>query len=348
MSFVADIAGRAASPTPRLTDVPSRVAADASPTAQLVQQIHATRDPMTQGALLRDLDVLSGGRAQSEALLDRAAPTRLATPDSGGAAKGPRFDRSDLYGASGKPQLADIQQSAFGDCYYVATLGAVAKQSPGTIRQAIDYDPSTRTFSVRLHDSNGRPRTIEVTQAEIANNIAMGGGSRRDDGVANAPIWPDVMEVAYAKMLDTNHADGLGQGYTDLGDGGWPKDGMEAVTGREGSEIRYDKSWLIESKSHAMDEVGNAARDALRNGKPVTLWSVPESAVAAQDGLADNHVYTVTSVYKDKNGDWQVQLRNPWSSNMVGEGYDKPGAYITVPLERLVDTGGMNSMRVGQ
>ncbi|QAY76284.1 C2 family cysteine protease [Sphingosinicella sp. BN140058] len=329
-----------------------------SPIAALVDQVRAEANPVQQGALIRALDALSGGRAETDALLRNGAPGQTAPAAKGKSAAKPKYDGSSLYGASGKPQLRDIRQSNFGDCYYVATLGAVADKAPATIQKAIRYDAKSQTFKVTLHDTNGKPQTFTVSQKEIDSNIAMGGGSRRDDGAAKAPIWPDVMEVAYAKMLDTNHKDGLAQGYKDLGDGGWPKDGMEAITGREGREVKFDQSWF-ESRGHALDEVGKQAADALKNDKPVTAWSVPESdsrslwgkmtgAAIEQDGLVDNHVYTVTNVYKDGSGNWQVQMRNPWSHNQVGEGKDSNSAFITLPLDTLVRTGGLNSFRIGQ
>ena len=330
------------------------VGVPASRLDELLQRIKAALSPLEQGLLLRELDGVSGGRGESSALLQAPGQTALAA--KGRAA--PRFDAGDLYGASGKPQLGDVRQTNFGDCYYVATLGAVAMQQPGIITRAIRYDAKTQSFNVTLHDANGRARTINVTQREVASNIAQGGGSRRDDGVKNAPIWPDLMEVAYAKMLDTNHRNGLSEGYTDLGNGGWPKDGMEAVTGREGREVKFDQSFL-ESRSNALNEVGTQVAAALKSGRPVTAWSVGETDnrswlgkwrgdAVEQDGLVDNHVYTVTGAYKDASGNWQVQMRNPWGSNaMVGEGRDTNSAFITVPLDTLVRTGGLESFQVG-
>ncbi len=239
----------------------------------LVQQFHASGSAVEQGAILRALDRETGGRAGTESALAEFAAGK--SPAAKNPLFGPpKYDASSLYGAGG-PSANDIEQNSFGDCYYVATLGAVANENPNMIRNAISYDAKTQSFNVTLYDANGQPQVHNVTQAEIDANIAMGGGSRRDNGVAGAPIWPDVMEVAYAKQLDTNHADGLTEGYTDLGNGGWPKDAMRAITGDEGHSVRYDQGFF-ESRSSAMDEVGNQIKDALANDKPVTAWSVPE------------------------------------------------------------------------
>lgn len=265
-----------------------------------------------------------------------------------------RFDASDLYG-SGGPTPADIQQNNFGDCYYVATLAAVAQQQPARIQNAISYDANSGIFTVRLHDSSGQVQSIQVTQAEVADNIARGGGSTADNTGTDQRIWPDVMEAAYAKMLDTNHADGLNQGYQDLADGGWPQDAMQAITGDRGTEISYDKGWF-EGQDSALDRTAAQVNSALGNGRPVTLWSVPENrslwevvtgGEGTQDGLVDNHVYSVESVTRDSNGEWQVTMRNPWATNSGVEGGTNAGASITVPLRTLVDTGGLQAFTAG-
>ncbi len=333
----------------------------------LLQAYHNSGSAVEQGSILRSLDNASGGRQQTDAWLrddnKNVGPSQTAKPT---AAKNgppvptaPKYYGSSLY-ADGGPALSDIRQNSFGDCYYVATLGAVANENPNAIRNAISYDAKTQSFNVTLYDSNGQPQIQNVTQAEIDANIKAGGGSLRDNGVANAAIWPDVMEVAYVKQLDTNHADGLAQGYTEL-NGGLPENALLAVTGSKGHSVKYDEGFL-ETRGHAMDEVGNQLQTALADNKPVTAWSVQErdsrsiwgklnGHAIPQDGLRDDHVYTVTSTYKDSNGNWQVVMRNPWAQNNANstfnEGYHTPSAFITVPLDRLVNTGGLHEFRVG-
>lgn len=159
-------------------------------------------------------------------------------------------------------------------------------------------------------------------------------------------------------MHDSKPADGLAEGYNKISHGGWPADAMRAVTGSAGSELKFSQG-TFQTHGSALDQYGKGVELALKAGKPVTAWSVPEGdsrgwwgrltgAPIPQDGLVDNHVYTVQSVAKDGSGEWQVTLRNPWATNMgVGEGKDTASASITVPLRELVDTGGLNSFRVG-
>jgi Calpain family cysteine protease len=333
--------------------------AGASPIQSMLQQLSGAASVFEQGAILRALDNATGGRRATDALLRGEAPDiqRKVPTDAVKSVPAPSYTDANLYGASG-PLASDIQQDDFGDCYFVATLGAVAQENPDAIRNAISYDASTASFNVTLFDQAGSPQTINVTQAEIAENVRLNGGSTMDNTGTNARSWPAVMETAFAKMNDKNPDNGLVQGYEEIRRGGWPADAMRTVTGNAGSEVKFSQGFF-ESRTSALDEMGTSIATALANDQPVTAWSIPErdsrslwgqltGSANPQDGLADNHVYTVQAMEKDANGNWQVTLRNPWGHNVgVGEGKDQTSASMTIPLSELVSTGGLNSFRVG-
>ncbi len=331
----------------------------ADPVAALLQSLAAGASSFEQGALLRALDGVTGGRQSTDALLrgDATVPAQTA-PGKATKTTAPAYTDKTLYAAGG-PKASDIRQDAMGDCYFVATLAAVAQERPQAIRNAISFDAKTSTFSVKLYDSAGKAQTIRVTQAEIANNVKRQGGSTMDNTGKTGPSWPAVMETAYAKMHDSNPKNGLNEGYKAIVNGGWPADAMRAVTGNAGTEAKFSQG-LFETRGAALDRYGSQIDAALKADKPVTAWSVPErdsrgiidklmGGAIPQDGLADNHVYSVQSISKDARGDWQVTLRNPWSHNVgVGEGKDVAAATIVVPLDTLVSTGGLESFRIGK
>lgn len=274
----------------------------------------------------------------------------------GSAAKpvaAPRFDAADLYGKGG-PTARDINQDSLGDCYFVATLGALANQRPDVIRDAISYDAKTGNFQVTLH-IDGREVTTTVTQKDLEYNLQRSGGSTVDNTGNDSPVWPAVIETAYAKTLDTNHADGLKEGFDILGGGGKARDALEVLTGDSGTDFTYSKGFF-ESQSDAIDRLGKQAEAALANGRPLTLstdpearslWEMVRGKDGKQDGLVDNHVYVVESV-KKVDGEYVVTLRNPWGSNNgVGEGKDTSSATITVKLSDLVETEGLEYFNAG-
>lgn len=330
--------------------------------ASLIAELSAASSEVARGRILRALDAVTGSRSETDALLSGRPSNRQADApgQSVPAAKapGPKYTNATLYGPAG-PRASDVRQDALGDCYFVATLAAVAQERPQAIRDAIGYNAKTGNFTVRLHDASGKPVHVRVTQADIAYNIKRQGGSTMDNTGKTGPAWPAVMETAFAKLRDSNHANGLKQGFDVIGGGGYPADAMRMITGNSGTEAKFDQG-LFETRGSALDRLGSSVQTALKADKPVTAWSVEESDSRSwidrlkgdaipQDGLVDNHVYSVRSIRKDAAGDWQVSLRNPWATNLlVGEGRDTASAIITVPLSTLVATGGLQSFRVGK
>jgi hypothetical protein len=259
----------------------------------------------------------------------------------------PKFTEEHLYSGSGAkdlPKGQDIRQDSFMDCYYIAVLGATADRQPDRIKDAISYDAQKGTFTVTLYEEKaGKPEKvqIEVTQAEIEENIKRNGGSTLDNTGKKTPVWPAVMEAAFAKMHDTNHADGLKEGYGAIA-GGWSRQAMYALTGENGTDIR-----IAEAKTIGTDKVFERVRDAIAEGRAVTLSTDPEPGIK-QDGLNDDHVYMVERIYKDKSGEVMVELRNPYARNdYVGEGLDTKSPNVTVKLDDVVSTGGFEEFNIG-
>lgn len=281
-----------------------------------------------------------------------------------------QFDASDLYGPSGSPSGGDIEQNSLGDCFFVATAGAVANANPGRIENAIQYDEQTGNFTVTLYRSESSgflglgSKTVavevQVSQAEVLDNFARGGGSRGDNNGGNGPIWPALMEVAAAKLRDSNHADGLDQGYNSLGGGGKARDAMFTLTGSKGDNLSRGAVLM-----HGMEQTSQTIQQALTDGRPVTLSTDPEHNAssfseffggqdAPQDGLVDNHVYIVEGIHYDPaSGEATVTLRNPWDQNSaasVGETTpaNNESAVITVSLNDIAEGQGLEYFNIGE
>ena len=314
---------------------------------------------------LTDAKKFGAGGSLVESLLSSFA-TGVNGPGSAGAtsvttapATPPRFDASDLYGASGRPREADIKQDNLSDCGVVSTLGAVGERTPDRIKNAISYDASTGTFEVKLYknewdwDTMGYKQvTIKVTQQDILDNLTRGGGSTVDNNPGtDRPIWPAVMETALAKMKDSNWSDGLAEGYGAI-QWTWPKETMRAVTGTQGDVL--EPMQMFDTKTQA-ELLYMQVSGAMNDKRPVTLTTQTETpdfwadvvGKPTQDGLVDRHVYMVDRIYKNSSGEVMVELRNPWGNNMVGEGNDTMNATVTVKLETLLETGGFDQFNVG-
>lgn len=113
----------------------------------------------------------------------------------------PHWTDKDLYPY--EPSAADIHQDAIGDCYLAATMGAVANANPQWIKDRIHYNEHTTDFDVTLWNGHEWQK-ISVTQHDIQTNIDHHGASWLDNGSPHAPLWPSVLEDAYAKMNHPN------------------------------------------------------------------------------------------------------------------------------------------------
>lgn len=309
-----------------------------SPGADPVDQPPFELPPFPPGLEIPDIPGLGGaGKPQSEAA----------------------YTEADLYGPNG-PEPQDIGQDSIGDCYFVATLAALANSPEGDARieDAIVYNEDTQTFTVTLYEEGPLgmpiPVQVEVTQADIQDNIDRGGGSTVDNNGGEGPIWPAVMEAAYAKragetanIFQKAGAEAAGISELDLGyqiiEGGKARNALFVLTGTRGDDISAGFVSLF-----GPETTMNMVNEALADGRSVTLSTDPENGGAPQDGLADNHVYQVERMYVDEDtGEVMVELRNPWGHNVVsGEGRED-SALITVALSEITEDGGFEYFNIG-
>lgn len=202
----------------------------------------------------------------------------------------------------------DIHQGFIGDCYLLASVGALAWTEPAKIRNII-HDNGNGTETVTLHSSrDGRAPnfstttfdTIQITVDNVFPNYGVNGGGQTLFG-NQQEIWVQVLE----KALATENG-----GYSSISNGGWPMLVMEELTGKLATKISPAAATtaLLASLQHD----GNAlVFDSLsRNNLPY--------------GIVGDHAYVFEGL-TNVNGTACVRLGNPW-------GYDQPSA---VPVSKL-------------
>jgi len=258
------------------------------------------------------------------------------------------YTDEDLYGRDHQPQPSDIRQNRIGDCGFDSTLGSLAHQQPKRIEDAIKYDAHSQSFTVTMYkqgpDGKAEAVLVHVAQSDIKADIGEGGDttgfhhSRHD-----TPIWPAVYEAAYAKMSEPPGGD-IKAGFHRIEGGGiWPTDAQYMVTGIRGETVK-----AADVQHIGMDDAYKKIHTALKEGHPVALSTKDENPGAAKDGLDNHHVYMLEGIHKDKQGDVQVTLRNPWGTNTgINEGHDTPNAHITVKLKDITEGGGLNRIDIG-
>ena len=125
------------------------------------------------------------------------------------------------------PKGTDTAQGGLGDCFFIASMAAVANANPQAIQDAIKYDPKTGLYRVRFYEET-RSGMKEVW-IEVDAYLPTETGSRNDPAYAGDPggkLWPAIMEKAYAQWKG---------GYDVLGEGGDGYSAMAAITGARSS-----------------------------------------------------------------------------------------------------------------
>lgn len=210
--------------------------------------------------------------------------------------KTPKWTDKNLFPTP--PQAADVKQNKVGDCYFAATMGAVAHANPQWIKDRIHYDDQSGNFDVTLWNGHGWQH-IPVTQNDLQTDRDHGGASWPDP---KAPMWPSVLESAYAKMHSPSDELGYALDHG-IGQGGQAHDAMQALTGNRGMTINPERVW------YTRENIDQEITTALANHQPVTISSSEHGGP-----MVSNHTYIVERV--DGTGDdAYLILRNPWEAN---------------------------------
>jgi hypothetical protein len=151
--------------------------------------------------------------------------------------------KGSLWGKEG-PKPDDIHQGYIGDCYLMAAMGAVVARNPGAIKTLFSPQaPDAKSYQVTLH-VRGAGGKFEKVSFAVDTKLPTQPSSPQNPAYANngnigAPLWPALLEKAYAMMLG---------GYAKTGEGGSPGDAMEAIAGTaQDQEAMPDKDKLIEN-----------------------------------------------------------------------------------------------------
>jgi hypothetical protein len=116
-----------------------------------------------------------------------------------------------LFGPNG-PSPDDIAQGYVGDCYFLASLGEVAEQSPQTIKNMF-IDNHDGTYAVRFweYDPNRSGWVADYVTVDLQLPTVHGsklfafagwyqGGQAVQYTDPNAVLWPALLEKAYAQL----------------------------------------------------------------------------------------------------------------------------------------------------
>jgi hypothetical protein len=219
----------------------------------------------------------------------------------------------------GDPSPADVDQHAIGDCYLDAVLGSLAAQNPTYVKNMVQAN-ADGTYTVHLFDLNGN--RVDVT---VNNQLPMDskGNLVGVCGPNNQANWASIVEKAVAKYNDVYH--GINYSPTDVGyaalNNGVNDDGFyEILTGINANYTPSDAPYL--KTPEQQDAFALQMHDAINNGQ--TVWASSTTFQTMPDGnqIEGAHQYSVIDVNQDANGNWYVDVRNPWGHTPTIFGWD--------------------------
>lgn len=193
-----------------------------------------------------------------------------------------------------------IAQGSVGNCFFLASLTAVAENAPHLIPDMIEENGSG-SYTVTFPGDPSHPVTVSApTEAEMG--LFQGGST--------FGIWPSVLEKAYGQYLQTY------KGYdsatpTQAADGGGNSaDVLSLLTGQEYRRV-------------AVDSMTEAELTRLLSSMSTSSSVTPMVACIAgdsdgkktesSDGYPKDHAYGILD-YSLYGNDGYIELRNPWGS----------------------------------
>lgn len=186
----------------------------------------------------------------------------------------------------------DVDQGQVGDCYFLASLGAVALKAPTNISNMFT-DNGDGSFTVRFFN-NGVADYVTVDR--YLPTYAGGGFIYANDSSglayndANNELWVALAEKAYVQMSQSGWTEqDVGNTYESIA-GGWAKITLEQITGRSATA-----NWM------------NLANiwTAFTSGQSIAL----HTNNVTETGIVGNHVYVFTG-FNYTTGRYTVY--NPW------------------------------------
>jgi hypothetical protein len=218
-----------------------------------------------------------------------------------------------------------VKQGTIGNCYFLASLSALAATNPQQIKDMI-RENGDGTYTVTFPGDADNPVTVKApTDAEMGLY----------NGCSEHGLWAAVMEKAYGQYRDEN------RGFLDFGSadvpqeggdgGGRPHKALELLTGKE-----YDD----DSVNSYSDAELAAALDKALNGSPACpvgasvrkgFWStIFGGEEKSEDGFPTRHAYSIVGFEPDGNGGGHVIVRNPW-----GGANDSPEGTKRISLDEF-------------
>jgi hypothetical protein len=219
------------------------------------------------------------------------------------------FAANPLFSDAG-PIADDITQGNVGDCYYLASLAAIADTDPSRIRQSV-VDLGDGTFAVQFVRGGSKVYVRVDADLPAWNTSSLVYAKLGKQG----SLWVPIMEKAYAYFRTANVT------YASL-ESGWMSEASSALG--IGSHSTYSAT-----SGQALLDLMAAE---LSEGKAVTYAA---GTIVGGAPLIGFHAYSVEAVNYSGGVATTVRLRNPWGVDGTGSDGANDG-YVTVTASQAL------------
>lgn len=184
--------------------------------------------------------------------------------------------------------LTEIMQGQIGDCWFLASAGAVGAVDPDWIRDHIRHNPDG-SYTVTLYDEDGNEQEVRVDASVIEDGVRDGDGD---------PSWLSIYEKAAASYA--------GGSYDDI-DADSIARGLGMVTGRD---VESDGDMSIDDIRDGIDD--GRVHVVSTEDDSDSPWNPFDTAID-DDNVVPNHAYIIDRV-EDRDGDGELEIHvvNPW------------------------------------
>lgn len=190
------------------------------------------------------------------------------------------------------PQYNDIRQGALGDCYFLASLSAIAQTDPGLIQQSITA-LGDGTYAVRFY-SAGVEKYYRV-DAQLPTSYSNPAYAKltRNGG----ELWVALLEKAFAQFRKGTNS------YPSI-EAGSMSEGYKAIANAAYSSLG--------TTSLSADSLAQRMATELASGHAVTAGSLSSPTTP----IVGSHAYEIHMVTQDATtGTWYVTVYNPWGTD---------------------------------
>ena len=205
----------------------------------------------------------------------------------------------------------DVAQGNLGDCFFLASLAAVARLKPSLVKNAVRANKDgTFTVTFQQH-TRGGTKPVEIT---VDGTLPADAEGRRTFGrsTTRSERWPAIYEKAFASFKG---------GYDRLDKGGYANEVLTHLTGKPARKVDLGK--LSGAKLWSALSAADRAGQPMVSGTPGLAALRRATGRKDQGGLLDDHDYAVVGL-QQRSGEKFVELYTPLTpSEGGGRAWDK-------------------------